>query len=138
MSAMIRAEGVEFDVDAFLATSSLKPTRVFRKDEPVSARRPDGPRNASTRFNVSASDAGFDEFPRQIDEATVFLRDYGSEIERLVSYPGVASVGLDFGVFWRDVPIHCDYLPVELLRLAGELGLDIEISHYPTGDDNTD
>lgn len=135
MSAMLRASGVHFDVDAFLATSSLKPTRVFRKDEPMSAYRTDGLRSNTSRFSVCASNADFDEFPRQVDEATVFLRDHQSEIERLVGCAGVECVGLDFGVHLRDEMIHSDHLPAKLVRIAVELGLGIEISHYPPPSD---
>lgn len=38
---------------------------------------------------------------------------------------------LDFGVAWRNVIAQSDYLPPTLIIIAGELGIGIEISHYP-------
>ena len=50
---------------------------------------------------------------------------------RLCTFPGVETVALDFGIERRDVAVQCDRLPEELIRLAGTLGLGIELSHYP-------
>jgi hypothetical protein len=41
---------------------------------------------------------------------------------------------LDFGIVRRDVAIQCDRIPVELLVLAGSVGLEIVLSQYPPGD----
>jgi len=54
-------------------------------------------------FNFSVSDAGFDEFNRQKDEAIEFLKQNEAEIRRLVGFAGVTGVVLDFGIAWRDV-----------------------------------
>jgi hypothetical protein len=40
---------------------------------------------------------------------------------------------LDFAVESSDAAIDSKYLPPELLRRAGELGLGIELSFYPPG-----
>ncbi len=61
----------------------------------------------------------------------MFLRSEAKQVRRLVEWPGVEGVTLDFGIEWRDVAAHCDHLPAELVRLAGELGLALEVSHYP-------
>lgn len=45
---------------------------------------------------------------------------------------------LDFGYYLRldgqRVLVQCDFLPSELLKLAGELGIGIELSLYPKVD----
>ena len=87
---------------------------------------------------MTASDADFDEFPRQADEATAFLRNESEQVRRLCEWPGVEGVTLDFGVERRDVAVQCDVLPMELVRLAGSLGLAIEMSQYPTRDELLD
>ena len=43
----------------------------------------------------------------------------------------------DFGVERRDVAIQCDYLTPELVRLAGLLGLGIEVSLYWSSDEDS-
>src|SRR4029453_13649532 len=50
---------------------------------------------------------------------------------RLCTFSGVESVTLDFGISRRDVAVQCSQLPSELVRLAGSLGLNIELSLYP-------
>jgi len=68
----------------------------------------------------------------------VFLRKHQSELSRLASFPGVDDRHLDFGYHHRDAAVQCDYLPPELLALAGSLGIGIELSLYPAPSDKTD
>lgn len=133
MSAVLRAYGAAFDVDAFLAGCTLPVCAVKRPGEPVfSASQPDGRRHEQSGVHVAASDADFGEFPRQVAEATAFLRAEAEQVRRLVEWPGVEGVTLDFGVARRDVAVQCDHLPTELVQLAASLGLAIELSQYPT------
>lgn len=116
-----------FDVDALLAGCTLPVCAVRRRGEPVfPARQPDGRRHQRSGVHVSASDADFGEFPRQVGEAAAFLRAEAGQVQRLVEWPGVEGVDLDFGVERRDVAVQCDRLTPELVRLAGSLGLGIE------------
>jgi hypothetical protein len=135
MSAVLRAYGTDFDVEAFLPGCTLPVCAVRRRGEPVApASRPDGRRHERSGVHVSASDAGFGEFARQVEEATDFLRAQDEQLRRLCAFPGVEDVTLDFGVARRDVAVQCDRLPPELVRVAGELGLGIELSQYPPSD----
>jgi hypothetical protein len=78
-----------------------------------------------------ASDAGLHEFPRQVEEASTFLRDNLEQLRRLCTFPGVEDASLDFGVARRNVMVQCDCLPADFVRLAAALGLSIEVSQYP-------
>jgi hypothetical protein len=132
MSAVLRAYGADFDVDGFLTGCTLSVCAVKRRGEPVfPASQPEGRRHERSGVHVSASDASFDEFSRQVEEATAFLRDAADQIRRLCEWPGVEGVTLDFGIARHDVALRCDHLPAELVRMAGSLGLAIELSHYP-------
>jgi hypothetical protein len=51
-------------------------------------------------------------------------------VRRLAGWPGIECVTLER----RDVAVQCDELPAVLVRLAGSLGLGIELSHYPARD----
>lgn len=132
MSAVLRAAGREFDVDAFLAGCTLPVCAVKRRGQPVlPASQPSGRRHEESAVHITASGADFDEFPRQVVEATAFLQTEFESVRRLCQFPGVKGVTLDFGIERRDVAVQCDHLPAELVKVAGLLGLAIELSHYP-------
>lgn len=134
MPSVLRAYGGDFDVDTFLADFTLPVCAVKRRgDSALPASRPDGRRHERSGIHVPISDAGFDEFPRQVEETTTFLSANAEQVRRLVAFPGVDGVTLDFGIVHRDVAVQIEHLPAELVRLAGSLGLAIELSRYPAG-----
>src|SRR4051794_25408094 len=99
MGAVLRAYGMNFDVEAFLAGCSLPVCAVHRRGEPRFPRsQPDGSRNDQSGVHVAVSEAEFDEFPRQVEEAADFLRVELAQIRRLCEFPGVEGITLDFGV----------------------------------------
>ena len=134
MSAVLRAYGTAFDVDAFLAECDLPVCKAYRKGEPRFSSQPNGRRNEQSGVHVVASEAGFDEFDLQVADAVEFLTEEFEQVRRLCEWPGVESVSIDFGIRWRDVFAQSDVLPRELVRLADALGLGIEVSHYPIED----
>lgn len=131
MSAVLRADGAEFDVERFCAGSGLTPDRVYRRGVPD---RPGGRVPERSGLSVLVSDAPFHDFPGQVREAVGFLSEHAGEVARLVAFPGVEGVYLDFGLAWREVAAQPDRLPPELVRAAGSLGLGIDLSHYPITD----
>jgi hypothetical protein len=130
MSCVLRASGPDFDVDAFLADSPLKPDAVFRKGEPAPVPRR-GPQNARlSGFNHTVSQASLDDLATQVDDATEFLDEYEDELRRLGSFEGVELVYLDFGVRRGEGEVHTDILPAGLLWRAGALDISITLSHH--------
>src|SRR5205085_2593607 len=104
MTALLRAWGADFDPDQFFAESPLKPSRLYRKGEPLYPNsQPNGPRHEQSGVNLVASEADLHEFSRQIEEATTFLEDHKSELARLRQQPDIEGITLDFGIAWRDV-----------------------------------
>lgn len=77
-----------------------------------------------------ASEAGMDNVLQQIKDAIHFLKINHDELAKLQAFPGAETVCLDFGIEDRDVGLQCDRFPPELLRLAGNLGIGIEITRY--------
>jgi hypothetical protein len=67
-------------------------------------------------------------------DASDFLTESASEVRRLVASPGVTGVVLDFGIACGDVIAPSDYIPAELVRLAGACGIALELSHYPVSE----
>jgi hypothetical protein len=130
MSCVLRASGQEFDVDGFLAQSPFKPEAVFRRGEPVAA-EPDSPARGAAGFNLTVSAASGDDLATQIEEATRFLDAHEDELRRLTGFDGVEVVFLNFGVSWRDVAVHTDVFPSDILWRAGALDISLAVSHYP-------
>ena len=135
MPVVVRAYGKNFDVDAFLAHCTLPVCAVKRLGAPVHpASEPDGRRYTESGVHVLAGEGDFSDLPLQVEQAIAFLRKNESELRRLSTFSGVEIATLDFGIERRDVIFQFDRLPAELLQLAGSLGLDIEVSQYPTAD----
>ena len=138
MSAVLRVHGKAFNVDAFVANCTLPVCTVKRRGEPVSATsQADGRRHEQSGVHILASESDFTDFPAQVNDAISFLRANELELRRLRTSPGVETAMLDFGIERRDVAVQSDRLPAELLRLAGALDLDIELSQYPLADSTT-
>jgi hypothetical protein len=139
VAAILRAYGADFDVDSFLQGCTLQVCAVKRFGEPVfPASQPSGRKHDRSGVHILVSNAEFEEFPRQVAEAIEFLNVNGEEVKRLRQFPGVDGVTLDFGIARRDVLAQYDRFPAPLVRLAGSLDLDIELSQYPAmRNDNT-
>ena len=54
----------------------------------------------------------------------------------MVTFEGVEDLRLDFGVEFRDVAIHGDFLPNHFLRAAGNAGVSVLLSHYPCSEED--
>jgi hypothetical protein len=124
---VLRVASADFQVDAFLRTSTLHPCDVYRRGEP---RGQTGKFNDKTGMTVVVSDDSGDELARQVQDAVAFLEHNRDEIDRLHSYVESEGIILDFGIWSKDVFMQYNYLPPRLLRLAGELEVGIELSIY--------
>lgn len=118
MSCVLRISAPR--LDDCLSQVSIKPYRVER---------------GTAHFDVSASD--FDDFTGQINDAIAFLRSQAAEIRLMMNEPSADGV-LDFAIEWRDVAAQFDTFPAELVREASNLGLALEVSHYPAAEQHSD
>lgn len=131
----LRAYGTEFDVEVFLATSSLIPSAIFRKGEPRSpASRPDGPKHVRSGVCIGVSDADWSDLPAQVRDAERFLVTHRDALEALAGLPGIEDFLLDFPIELRADGIRLatqtDQFPSSLVRLAGALGLGLALTLY--------
>ena len=132
---VLRVVGEDFDPRPMLATLSFEPYSVFCKGD---ERFPHGTRDdkrekmGGFQCEVSSADGLIGE---EVGDALEFLGRYQADLRRLSSIPEIESMTLDFGYWLRIDGERCiaqfDYLPPELLRLAGEMGIGIELSLYP-------
>ena len=113
MSCVLRVSSP--DMQTSLSKISLLPFRV---------------ENGVAHFDVS--EAELSEFNAQIKDAIKFLQIHNEDIQRIMNEPNTSGV-LDFAIEWRDVALQCDNFPAPLVREAGSLGLELELSHYPAG-----
>lgn len=116
MSCVLRVSFPEIEVA--LKGLSISPYRV---------------ENDTAHFNVS--DADFNNFNAQVNDAIVFLNSSGADVKLLMSEPS-ASGELDFAIEWRKVACQFDTFSSALVRLAGEFGLALTLSHYPVSEDS--
>jgi hypothetical protein len=132
---VLRASGSDFDVDAFVADCRWNIATVFRRGDGLLPKtKPDGRERNESGLNVVVSEADFHQFAEQLRDAAEFLTESAAEIRRLVAFPGVTSVVLDFGIARRDVVAQSDQFPREVVRLAGACGIALGLSHYPISD----
>lgn len=74
----------------------------------------------------------------QIVDAIEFLKENELELSRLSTYPGVTKLCLDFPYERRKGAVtQTDSLPAELLLLAGQLGIAIDMTLYPATGEET-
>jgi hypothetical protein len=123
---VFHVSGEDFDVDAFLADSGLRPYRVHHRGEP--SRSGNYPHSG---FSLDVSDVDGD-LKAEIADATNFLSAHEDELLRLRGFAGVSDMRLDFGYYRREVVGQFDYLPPSLIALAGRCGIGIELSLYAT------
>jgi hypothetical protein len=98
-------------------------TRVHGKREPYK----------DYGFSCTVSEREWRDLAGQIEDATSFLRKYEPELRKLLATHSVDDIRLDFPYECRlgeRIAVQCDYLPPELLRLAGTFGIGIEMSLY--------
>ena len=131
---VLRVSGKDFDPEAFLGTSALKPYAVFKAGEPRIPFGPDGRVHTTSGFNVAVSDAGLAKLTEQISDACVFLERHADELRALSLLEAVEDVTIDFPISLRvgtnSVVAQFDYFPPALLKAAGNLGIGLELSTY--------
>jgi len=132
LGCYLRVSGVELDVDRFLTEFDVPHCGIHRICEPRLPRtQPNGEQFKTSGLSICVSAADFGDFEKQIADAIESLGADADLICDMRDFTGVDEIVLDFGINWEDCAAQFDRLPAELIRLAGNLGLAIEISHYP-------
>lgn len=84
-------------------------------------------------ISFDVSEREWDDFPGQVEDAIAFLEKYHAELKAICGRTDVEDVCLDFPIQSRlngEIVNQNDYLPARLVRLAGEIGAGICVSHY--------
>jgi len=136
MSCVLRIQGNKFKAQGYLIETSFKAYKTWQIGEPVIPKRKDISHPIANGFNIDVSAANFDQFKKQKNDATKFLKNNFNKLKRLYEF-GLSesdSSTLDFAINTRmyDVGCQVDRFEPDLLRLAGELNFTIELSQYKT------
>lgn len=131
MSCILRIAGTDLNLKHLLKVG-LIPDSTWEKGSPRFSTKPDGEKNTRSGARYVVSDADFDEFEQQKYDAIEFLKRNKNQIQEIMNLPNIEGAGLDFGIYWRDVPVQCDNFPYELVKLAGSIGLGLELTQYPS------
>jgi len=87
------------------------------------------------------SERDWTDLAGQIEDAHAFLRMHEQKLRSLKTTHELTDIRLDFPYSCRlddQIFLQCDYLPPEFLKLAGDLGVGIELSHYPPSEEDED
>lgn len=127
LGAVLRASGSKVNVRRFLAQTSWQPLSVYWKGQ----RRFKTSRSLSlvNGFNVNVSDAEGLDLPKQIKDATRFLRADEAEFRRLRRLKLHAV--MDFAVEVPDESGPAFFrFPAALVQLFAKYDIDLEVSYY--------
>lgn len=92
-------------------------------------------------FSSIVSEKEWDDFEGQINDALAYLKKHYSDLKRLIQTHTIDDIRFDLPYWSRlesGVIVQCDFLPPEFLKLAGELGIGIELSLYPRAEENSE
>ena len=120
----------------FLSGSRMPYSAAHDKGTPQRFGRDKGKPFGFAGFQSDVSRREWDDLPGQVADAIRFLRRYRADLKQLREKYKVRDMRLDFPYYLRigrnDVVVQCDYLPPSLILLAGELGVGIEMTLYPS------
>jgi hypothetical protein len=92
-------------------------------------------------FSTDVSNREWTDLAGQIEDAYAFLRTHEEALRKLMATHCISDIRLDFPYCCRlgeQISVQCDYLPPALIRLAGDIGIGIELSHYPADNEESD
>ena len=135
MSCILSISGQNFNIDAFIDKSKLRPYKKSYLGRPKLKTKPDGGKLSYSLLSIETSKASFDNLTKQIIDTIRFLKRNKDKLATIGFTKGIDHAGLDFGINLRidrkKILFQSDTFPNELLKLAGNLGLDIQLSIYP-------
>ncbi len=123
-SCVLRVTGDDFQPHVFLQDSNLEPCNIFHKGEQRSAKSKWN--NSGVTFEISSKD----DFSAQIQDAVVFLQTNRAELLRLMKFAGIEETSVDFGINAEKKFVQSYIFPLEIIHLASELKLELEVSIY--------
>lgn len=134
MSCVMTVSGKDLDIDEFVLITGLQPYLKKRKGEPRFRTKPNGEKIEQSVLSLLISDAEFNKLAMQIEDAILYFKDHESNFALLGNVRGIDNISLDFGVESKingNSKLYETYrFPSKLLKLIGNLGIDVHLSIY--------
>ena len=135
MACVLKVSGRGFDVDAYIRRGKLVPSAVYRRGEARFPTLPRARRSPESGFHIVVSKKELADFGGQVRDAVSFLGHHRRAVRALCRRKGVETALLDFRVErGPEAAVQVQVFPVELVRLAGQLGLALQLSFFPEPD----
>lgn len=125
--------GKNLNIDTFILKSKLRGYFKHYKGQPKFKSKPFGEKNPYSFIVKQTSKASFENLDKQISDTIKYLKRHKSKLSHIKTTKEVEYAMLDFGIALRinnKQPAQIDRYPKTLLSIAGELGLDLNISIY--------
>lgn len=123
-SCVLRVTGTDFQPHDFLRNSTLEPCNIFHIGEQRSVKS--AWNSSGITFEISSKN----DFSAQIQDAIVFLQTNRAELLRLMKFAGIEDINVDFGIIAGKKFVQSYFFPLEIIHLASELKLQLEVSIY--------
>ncbi|MBC9914020.1 hypothetical protein [Chitinophaga varians] len=131
MSCNLTIAGKDFEISSFLSSTALQVVKTGTKGEPRSPLRPDGEKLSYSFLTIETSKADFSDFNTQVQDTVAYFQTHRQQLSLIKETKGIDQVSLDFGIESSEARISQQiFLPVELIGLAAELGISIQVSIY--------
>ena len=126
--------GEKLDVDELISKSKLRGYTKHYIGQPMFKSKPNGKKLIHSGIGTQTSKADFDNLDKQIKDTIKYLKTHAEKLSIIKQTKEIDFAVLDFGINLRidkkKILLQSDRFPSELLKLAGDLGLDIELSVY--------
>ena len=126
--------GKKLNIDSLIDEGKLDGFSKIYKGQPKYDSKPNGLKVEYSAIAIQTSKAGFDDLDQQIIDTLRYLKRNKAKLTRVRKFKNIDIAFLDFGIKLRidndKTHLQVDKFPNELLRVAGDIGLDIEISIY--------
>lgn len=131
MPCNLTISGKKFDVASFLSTTKLQAVKKRNKGEPRSTLRPNGEKLPYSFLTIETSKADFSNLNKQVKDTVRYLKRHYDQLLCIKETKGIDQISLDFGIDCSNGECTLQiFMPVELVRLAAEFGIGIQVSVY--------
>lgn len=131
MPCNLTITGKDFDISSFLSTNRLRTVKKRIKGEPRSPLRPNGEKFPYSFLTIETSKADFNDLNVQVKDTVRYLKRHRDQLLHVKKTKGIDQISLDFGIEFSNGQFSQHiFMPVELVILAAELGISIQVSIY--------
>lgn len=131
MSCFLSFIGEDLDVDTLVERIGISGFNKSYKGELFSPKRRLYSKSSSA--SIIISDADFENFNQQVEDAQKFLQTYNNKLMSIADSEGVEYAYINFGSNCTSLiekSVQSFYLPITLITLCAELKISIETTIY--------